>query len=78
MKNEEEANNKLAIGSHISKKETMQSRIRGKGKVKAKSGNCVTEIDGFQRAFQLARKRAEIEAQHGPVKILYKDGKPIE
>lgn len=37
-----------------------------------------THTGAYQAVFTKYRKQADHDAQHGPVKVLWKDGKPVE
>ncbi len=42
------------------------------------SGKFLTRVSALEYSVSIAEKQKEFTAQHGPVRILMKDGKPIE
>jgi hypothetical protein len=47
------------------------------GKIHAPARNGRTRFERLEAAVRSAEKKQDIESQHGPVKVLVKDGKPV-
>jgi len=59
--------------------QSLRSRLQGKHLIHNYDGSRVDpEKLAMERKLQAAQKAEEIRQQHGPVRVLVRDGKPVE
>lgn len=74
MTMEVRANPVIRSASQFRHKQADRAR---RGNPALSGGRVLTKRMPYQVAFARAREDADIAAQHGPVRILWKDGKPV-